>query len=194
MMRPLIMDFQDDANAALIGDEYAFGKGLLVAPVIEKGAKARTVYLPGQLPWYNFWTGERSNAGQTVVTKAELGTIPLFIQAGSILPLGPAIQYADERSSEPMELRVYPGADGRFELYDDEGDGYGYQTGKFATIELRWNDATHELTLGKRNGKFRGMPSKLAFKVVCGPSLHADRSSTVAYSGTGRTVALPECR
>jgi alpha-D-xyloside xylohydrolase len=194
MMRPLIMDFQDDANAALIGDEYTFGKGLLVAPVIEKGALARTVYLPGQLSWYNFWTGERINAGQTVVAKAELETIPLFLQAGSILPLGPAIQYADERSSEPMELRIYPGADGYFVLYDDEGDGYGYQKGKYATIDLRWNDATHQLSIGKRHGKFPGMPQRIAFKAVCGAGGRTEQSPVVIYSGAGRTIPLPGCR
>jgi len=194
MMRPLIMDFQDDANTALIGDEYTFGKGLLVAPVIEKGAQTRTVYLPGRLPWYNFWTGERINSGKSVAVKAELETIPLFLQAGSILPLGPAIQYADQRSSEPMELRIYPGADGHFELYDDQGDGYGYEKGQYATIDLRWNDTKHELSIGTRHGKFPGMPQKIAFKAVCGAGEKAERSSVIIYSGVGRLVPLSGCQ
>ena len=194
MMRPLVMDFRDDPYVATIGDEYSFGRGLLVAPVIEKGAQVRTVYLPGKLPWYDFWTGNPINPGQTIAAKAGLDTIPLFAQGGTILPLGPAVQYADERSSEPMEIRVYPGADGRFELYDDEGDGYGYQRGQYATIELRWNDAAHQFTLGKRHGKFPGMPSRINFKVVCGSGQHADQSSAAVYTGSGRTLALPECR
>lgn len=192
MMRPLVMDFQDDAYAALIGDEYSFGRGLLVAPVIEKGARTRTVYLPGRLPWYNFWTGERLDSGQTVAVKAELSTIPLFLQAGSILPLGPVIQYADQRSAEPMELRIYPGADGHFELYDDQGDGYAYQKGEYATIDLRWNDAKRELSIGKRQGKFPGMGQKIIFKGVCGAG--GKESSVVTYSGRATTISLPECR
>ena len=194
MMRPLVMDFQDDPYVAGIGDEYSFGKGLLVAPVIEKGAEARTVYLPGPLPWYDFWTGEQINAGQSIVAKAGLETIPLFVQAGTILPLGPVVQYADERSSEPMEIRVYPGADGHFELYDDEGDGYGYQTAKFATIELSWNDVTHALTLGKRHGRFSGMPKKIAFKIVCKSGGHVEQSSAITYTGAGQTIVLADCR
>jgi alpha-D-xyloside xylohydrolase len=194
MMRPLIMDFQDDAYAALIGDEYTFGKGLLVAPVIEKGAETRTVYLPGQLPWYNFWTGEQNNGGRNVVAKAELNTIPLFVQAGSILPLGPAIQYADQRSSEPMEIRIYPGADGHFELYDDEGDGYGYQKGKYATIGLRWNDTKHVLSIGKRQGKFPGMPQRISFKAVCGAGGKSEQSTVITYSGAGRTIPMSGCQ
>ena len=194
LMRPLVMDFQDDPYVASIGDEYSFGKGLLVAPVIEQGAESRTVYLPGKLPWYNFWTGEQVAPGQTVVAKAGLETIPLFVQAGTILPLGPVVQYADERSGEPMEIRVYPGADGHFELYDDEGDGYGYQTGKYATIDLSWNNETHAFAFGRRHGRFPGMPKAIAFKIVCETGGHADPSSTIVYSGAGQTIALPECR
>ena len=140
------------------------------------------------------WTGERINSGKSVAVKAELETIPLFLQAGSILPLGPAIQYADQRSSEPMELRIYPGADGHFELYDDQGDGYGYEKGQYATIDLRWNDAKHELSIGKRHGKFPGMPQKIAFKAVCGAGEKAERSSVIIYSGVGRLVPLPGCQ
>jgi len=194
MMRPLVMDFQDDPYVAAIGDEYSFGKGLLVAPVIEKSAEARTVYLPGKLPWYDFWTGSPVKPGQTIVAKAELKTIPLFVQAGTILPLGPAIQYADERSSEAMEIRIYPGANGHFELYDDEGDGYGYQSGKYATIELSWKDAAHTLTFGKRRGKFPGMPQKMSFKIVCKSGQHGDQSPAVVYMGSERNVPLPECQ
>ena len=194
MIRPLVMDFQNDAYVATIGDEYAFGKGLLVAPVIEKGVKSRSVYLPGTLPWYDFWTGARINAGQTIAAKAGLEIIPLFVQAGTILPLGPVVQYADEKSAEPMEIRVYPGADGRFELYDDQGDGYGYQSGKYATIDLRWNDAAHQLTLGKRHGKFPGMPPKMAFRLACGSGDGANPPPAVVYTGAGRTISQPECR
>ena len=194
MMRPLIMDFQDDAYAALIGDEYTFGKGLLVAPVIEKGALARTVYLPGQLPWYNFWTGERINSGQTVVRQSRAGNHPAIPPGRQHFAAWSRIQYADERSSEPMELRIYPGADGHFELYDDQGDGYGYQNGKYATIGLRWNDATHVLSIGKRQGKFPGMPQHIAFKAVCGVGGKTEQSPVIIYSGAGRTISLPGCR
>jgi alpha-D-xyloside xylohydrolase len=128
------------------------------------------------------------------MVKAGLNTIPLFVQAGSILPLGPAVQYADQRSSEPTELRVYPGADAHFQLYDDEGDGYGYEKGKYATIDLRWDDAKHELTIGKRHGRFPGMPQRVSFRAVCGTGGKSEQSPVIIYSGAERTIPLSGCR
>jgi alpha-D-xyloside xylohydrolase len=93
-----------------------------------------------------------------------------------------------------MELRIYPGADGHFELYDDEGDGYGYQKGKYATIDLHWNDSKHELTVGKRQGVFPGMPQKIAFTLVCGAGERAEKPSRLVYSGASKTISLPTCR
>ena len=194
MMRPLVMDFQDDAEVASIGDQYMFGRALLVSPVTHKGATTRTVYLPGDRRWYDFWSGQSYAPHQTIAAKADIDTIPLFVRAGSILPLGPAVQYADQRSDEPLELRIYPGANGSFLLYDDAGDGYGYEKGQYATVALSWNDATHSLTIGARKGAFPGMAAKQAIRVTCGAgaSQGAD-SSSATYAGRELTVSLPHC-
>jgi alpha-D-xyloside xylohydrolase len=194
MMRPLAMDFQDDAKAASIGDQYMFGKALLVSPVLEKGATTRAVYLPGHSPWYDFWSGARMAGGQTVSANAGIATIPVFARAGSILPLGPVVQYADEKSSEPTELRVYPGANGAFDLYDDAGDGYAYQARQFAVVRITWNEAKRTLTLAKRQGSFPGMATQRVFVVTCGRTGVSQASQRVRYIGQPATVRLARCR
>jgi alpha-D-xyloside xylohydrolase len=194
MMRPLVMDFQDDAEVASIGDQYMFGRALLVSPVTHKGATTRTVYLPGDRRWYDFWSGQSYAPHQTIAAKADIDTIPLFVRAGSILPLGPAVQYADQRSDEPLELRIYPGANGSFLLYDDAGDGYGYEKGQYATVALSWNDATHSLTIGARKGAFPGMAAKQAIRVTCGAGAsQAGAATSVTYAGREMTVSLANC-
>src|SRR5439155_13926791 len=115
---------------------------------------------------YDFWTGERHDAGRTITTAAPIETIPLFVRAGSILPIGPVVQYADEKPGAPIELRVYHGADGSLELYDDEGDNYHYENGAHATIPITWSDSRHELTIGQRAGEFPGMAKQRQFKIL----------------------------
>lgn len=193
MMRPLAMDFRDDPAALGIPDQYMFGKGVMVAPVTQPGTDVRTVYLPGKEAWYDFWSGKRFAGGHVTAAKADIHTIPVFIRAGSILPLGPVKQYADQASAEAIELRVYPGRDGSFLLYDDEGDGYGYEQGRFATVTATWNEAQHRFTLGKRNGKYPGLSSKQTFRVVCGTPSGA-QAHEVTYSGAEISVELSECK
>jgi alpha-D-xyloside xylohydrolase len=193
MMRPLAMDFGRDPAVLSIADQYMFGKALLVNPVVQPGATQRSVYLPSGTRWYDFWTGEAHDGGQTIETKADLATIPVFARAGSIVPLGPVKQYADQKTAEPLELRVYPGQDGKFELYDDEGDGYGYEQGRHATTSLSWDDKTHRLAIGARQGKYPGMAVHQALRVVCGAGA-AGKGVTVDYTGSARTVPLPDCR
>lgn len=193
MMRPLVMDFQNDAKVAAIGDEYMFGKALLVAPVVQKGAASRDVYLPGKQPWYDFWTGAKHPAG-TLAAKADIATIPVYAKAGSVLPLGPVVQYADQKTADPIELRVYPGADGAFALYDDAGDGYGYEKGEHATIRLVWHNSAHRLVLDKREGAFPGMKPRQAFLVTCGSSAGKGQSHRLDYTGAAVSVSLPNCR
>ncbi|MDE1984913.1 MAG: glycoside hydrolase family 31 protein [Alphaproteobacteria bacterium] len=193
MMRPLVMDFQDDPQVADITNQYMFGKALLVNPVTQKGAAVRTVYLPGKTPWYDFWTGTRFGAGQVIAAKADLGTIPVYVRAGSVLPLGPVVQYANEETDKPTELRVYPGADGQFLLYDDAGDGYGYQKGQYATVRLSWNDAEHRLIIGRRQGSYPGMAKSRRFEVTCGFT-STQKPQAVSYTGGERSVLLPDCR
>jgi alpha-D-xyloside xylohydrolase len=144
-MRGLFMDFPDDARVANLGDEYMFGPALLVAPVTEQGAMSRSVYLPAGTDWYNFWTNEKVHGGQMITVAAPIDTIPLFVRAGSILPLGEPVESTNEQQ-KIAELRIYPGADGDFVLYQDDGTTYDYEKGKADLTHLRWADAPGKLT------------------------------------------------
>jgi alpha-D-xyloside xylohydrolase len=144
-MRALFMDFPADPNVATIGDEYMFGPAFLVAPVTEQGSIGRDVYLPAGADWYNYWTNERIAGGQTIHAAAAIDTIPLFVRAGSILPLGSEI----ESTSQPQtiaSIRVYPGADSDFTLYNDDGKTYAYEKGESSITRLHWSDAAGKLT------------------------------------------------
>jgi alpha-D-xyloside xylohydrolase len=165
MMRPLLMDFADDTKAYTQPFEYMFGKAFLVAPVTVTGIDEWEVYLPESVDWYDFWTGEYTNGGQKVAAEAPLDKIPLFVKAGSIIPMGPFIQYATEKT-DPMEIRVYPSADGEFVLYEDENNNYNYENGKYSTITFTWDDAKRELTISNRQGSFPGMLNERIFKIV----------------------------
>jgi alpha-D-xyloside xylohydrolase len=144
-MRGLFMDFGNDPKVADIGDEYMFGPALLVAPVTDQGITSREVYLPAGNDWYNFWTNERVHGGQTVKVAAPIDTIPLFVRAGSILPLGTTVESTND-VQKIARLRVYPGADGSFDLYTDDGKTYAYEQGKFAVSHLHWSNADRKLT------------------------------------------------
>jgi alpha-D-xyloside xylohydrolase len=144
-MRGLFMDFPSDSRVADIGDEYMFGPALLVAPVTAQGATSRSVYLPAGTDWYNFWTNERLHGGQTIVASAPIETIPLFVRAGSILPLGEPVESTNEQQ-KIAKLRVYPGADGDFVLYQDDGTTYAYEEGKRDLTQLHWADASGKLS------------------------------------------------
>lgn len=171
MMRPLVMDFRGDANVFNIPDQYLFGPALMVSPVTKPGATTRAVYLPTGTGWVDFWTGENYSGGQTIEAAAPIETLPLFVRAGSILPYGPAIEYAME-TNDPVELRIYRGADGAFALYEDEGDNYNYEKGKCAIIPITWNESSHTLKIGKRVGKFPGMLKERTFRIVWVSSGH----------------------
>ena len=166
IMRALGFDFPEDEKIWSIADEYMFGPAFLVAPVTEAKATSRDVYLPAGTAWVNFWTGEKMSGGRTVKVAAPVETIPLFVRAGSIVPLGPDLQSAMEKPADPIELRVYPGADGVFTIYEDEGDSYRYEQGAYATIPISWNDKTQSLTIGARKGGFPGMLKSRTFRVV----------------------------
>jgi len=196
MMRPLVMDFRSDVRAQNVGDQFLFGPGLLVNPVTEPAATARHLYLPNAR-WYDFWTGETAEGGRAIDAPTSLDRIPLYVRAGSIIPMGPDLEYASEKPADPIELRVYPGADGRFTLYEDEGDGYAYEKGVHATIEMRWDDARRQLTLEARQGRFPGMLDRRTFQVVLVRENHgtggeptgvADRVLT--YDGTRQVVSF----
>jgi alpha-glucosidase (family GH31 glycosyl hydrolase) len=144
-MRALWMDFPADPAVLTIGDEYMFGPAFLVAPVTEQGATSRPVYLPSGTDWYNWWTGERLKGGQTVTAKAPIETLPLFVRAGSIVPIGEPVQNT-AKVQKLSAVRVFPGADGDFNLYADDGRTYDYEkAGGFALTRLHWNDAAGKL-------------------------------------------------
>jgi alpha-glucosidase/alpha-D-xyloside xylohydrolase len=138
------MDFPTDPKAADIPDEYMYGPAFLVAPVTEQGATQRTVYLPAGSDWYNYWTNERLHGGQTIVADAPIDTLPLFVKAGSIVPLGSQILSADEPQTI-VSLRVYPGANGSFTLFQDDGKTYDYEKSGGSVTKLTWDDAAHQL-------------------------------------------------
>jgi alpha-D-xyloside xylohydrolase len=194
IQRPLIMDWRTDPATWNNADQFMFGPALLVNPVLEAGATERRLYLP-KGTWYDFWTGESLTGGKKIDAPVTLSKIPLYVRAGSILPMGPDEEYADEKPNGPIELRVYPGADGTFTLYQDEGDNYNYERGGHATISIAWSDATRTLTLGPRQGTYTGMPRELTFHIVwpraghgAGPAVETQADKTVAYSGAAVTV------
>jgi alpha-glucosidase/alpha-D-xyloside xylohydrolase len=143
-MRALFMDFPKDRKAADIPDEYMYGPAFLVAPVTEQGATHRTVYLPAGTDWYNYWTNERSQGGQTIEVDAPIDTLPLFVKAGSIVPLGSEIESA-QQAQTIASVRVYQGADGTFTLFQDDGNTYMYEKTGGSTTKLTWSDASHTL-------------------------------------------------
>jgi alpha-D-xyloside xylohydrolase len=193
IQRPLVMDFGQDRETWNIGDQFLFGPDILVSPVTTDHATDRSLYLPAATLWYDFWTGERMEGGKQITAAAPIDRIPLDVRAGSILPMGPEIEYAGQ-STDPIELRVYRGADGDFTLYEDQGDGYGYQRGAHAVIPIHWDDEQHTLTVGAREGSYPGMAADHTFNVVMvgpdhgtGETITAQPDKTVHYTGA-RTV------
>jgi alpha-D-xyloside xylohydrolase len=127
VQRPLVMDWRTDPNTRDIGDEFMFGPAILVSPVLQPDATRRTLYLPDGPTWYDFWTGAPQKGGREIDAEAPLDRLPLYVRAGSIVPLGPDIEYTGEKPAGPIELRIYKGGDGAFELYQDAGDSYDYE-------------------------------------------------------------------
>ena len=167
MMRPLVMDFKNDSAALQQPYEYMFGKAMLVAPVTEPTVTTWNVYLPKSVAWYNFWTDKRFNGGQTIVADAPQNIIPVFVKAGSIIPMGKVMQYTSEKVMDTLELRIYRGADGEFNLYEDEGDGYNYEKGSYTIIPFRWNEKSQSLTIEALTGAYPGHLKKRVFNIVC---------------------------
>ena len=145
VMRALWLHYPDDPTAVARGDQYLWGRDVLVAPVVEQGATSRQVYLP-QGAWFDFWTGERFEGGKEISRAVDLDTMPLFVRAGSIVPLGPVKQYTGEKVDEPLSVTVYPGADASFLLYEDDGSSFNYRKGEWMGTQMKWNDATRTLS------------------------------------------------
>ena len=216
MIRALVMDFVEDKNALDIDNQYMFGKSILVCPVTEpmyvktskdknkyidpkedfSKVKSTEVYLPSGTVWIDFWNGKKFNGGQTISRKAPIDVIPLFVKAGSIIPWNSKVQYATEKKAHNLELRIYPGADGEFTLYEDEGDNYNYENGDYSTIDFSWNDKTKTLNISERKGEFPGMLKNRQFKIVVvgrgtGTGIDESEENTIVeYNGNELSVGL----
>jgi alpha-D-xyloside xylohydrolase len=210
IMRALWMDFPADAQVRSIGDEYMFGAAFLVAPITSPmyhpspemtdpppATKTRRVYLPAGTTWVDFWTGAAIPGGRSIDAPAPLDRLPLYVRAGSIVPMGPVLQHTDEKPADPIELRIYPGADGRFTLYEDDGVSDAYERGASADIEVRWDDRARTLAIGARTGAFPGMLASRQFRVVIvradhgvggGETAQVDR--VVTYTGEKVTLTM----
>jgi alpha-D-xyloside xylohydrolase len=197
-MQPLVMDFPKDPKVEDMGNQYLFGQEIMVTPVTSQGTVEQAVYLPAAgAPWYNFWTGEKLASGQTVQAAAPVETMPIFIRPGAIVPMGPFLQYSNEKPDDPLELRVYRGADGHFTLYEDEGNSYDYEKGQYVTIPISWHESTHRLVIGARTGNYPGMLKEHTFNIVAvsndhgaGVDLTSKYDAVVHYSGKAVHITL----
>lgn len=209
MLRNLAYDFVDDKNVYNIADQYMFGTSIMVCPVTEPMyygpdstqlkdvPKGRMVYLPAGCDWYDFWTGELYRGGNEIFVEAPIDRIPLFVKAGSIIPIGPFVQYTEEKLDAPWELRVYPGTDGSFDIYEDKGDGYQYENGEYSWLPISWDDKASRLTLKARNGSFPELINSRQFNVVkvgfnkgVGVNISEDIEKVIDYTEEELTVIL----
>ena len=185
IMRPLFMDFAADRKVENISDQFMFGPAFMVCPVYNYEARNRNVYFPAGSNWYDFYTGKYITGGQQLSVDAPYEQIPLFIKEGSIIPVGPQIQYSNEKAADKIVLYVYKGKDGRFTLYEDEDNNYNYETGKYANIPFTYNDATGTLTIGERKGQFTGMLKNRTFVIV---TVSNDKPKPFDYDAEGLNV------
>lgn len=198
MMRGLVMDFNGDEKVLDIKDQWMFGSALMACPVGEYQKYSREVYLPKQKGWYDFYTGAYHAGGQTIVADAPYDKIPVFIPEGAILPIGPEMQWSDEKKPELIDLYVYAGKDGSYTLYEDEGTNYNYEKGKYAVIDFKYDDARKQVTIGARKGSFDGMLQKRRFNIILvdqkkqqGVNLaKSPKGKVVKYAGQAVTVKL----
>ena len=197
LMRGLVMDFGGDAKVNNIGDQWMFGPAFMACPVGYYKARTREVYLPKQSGWYDLYTGKHYAGGQSITADAPYERMPVYVREGSIVPYGPEIQWSDEKQPELITLYVYTGKDADFLLYEDEGTNYDYEQGKYATINIHYDESSGTLTFGKRNGAFDGMLESRKFKVVTVTptkmqSLEFDniQGQTVSYDGNQTTLKL----
>jgi alpha-D-xyloside xylohydrolase len=198
MMRPLVMDFAADKAVENIADQYMFGPSFLVNPVYEYKARDRWVYLPANTGWYNFYTGAYQAGGQRINAKAAYERMPLYVKEGSIVPVGPPLQYAGEKPADPITLYVYTGKDAAFTLYEDEGTNYNYEKGLYSNIPVTYKEATKTLTIGQRKGSYPGMLNQRTFNVIWisrTNALSPDRknnkpAATIQYLGEQVSVTM----
>jgi alpha-glucosidase/alpha-D-xyloside xylohydrolase len=167
IMRPLWIHYSGDAKAAARSDEYLWGRDMLVAPVVEKGATSRSLYLPAG-DWYDFWTEEKSTGGSEVTRAVSLETMPLYVRAGAIIPMGPVKRYTLEKVDGPLSLTIYPGANGEFTLYEDDGTTFNFEKGEWSRLRLAWNDARRSLSMSVVKGSrpMTPLPRKIEVRLA----------------------------
>jgi alpha-D-xyloside xylohydrolase len=185
LMRALVMDFQDDELVYDIKDQWMFGPAFMACPVAQYKARNRKVYFPKASGWYNLYDGEFIEGGQSLIVDAPFEQMPVYVREGSIVPFGPEIQYVDEKPADNITLYVYAGRDGSFLLYEDEGINYNYEKGKFATIDIRYDDASKTVSFGKRQGSFTGMLKSRTFNIVL---VSRDKPQALDFNAKGRVV------
>jgi alpha-D-xyloside xylohydrolase len=196
-IRPVAFAYPHDPRTHDLKSQLLFGDGIMVSPVttpmyytagstpVAGAARTRDVYLPAGT-WFDFWTGERLAGGRTVAAAAPLDRMPLHVRAGSIVPLGPVVEYASQRPDAPLELRIYPGADGDYTYYEDAGEGWGYERGEYALTGMHWDDAARNLTITQRRGGFPGMKARRRFKVVIVGQ--QGKAADLVYDGRAVTI------
>lgn len=200
LMRALPLEFSADPGARAVPDQFLFGPSLLINPVTTEGATQRAVYLPASNDWIDFWTGKRVSGGQTITAEAPLDKVPIYAKAGSILAFGPSVESAAAKP-DPIDLRIYAGADGDFTLYEDEGDNYDYEHGSYSVIPIHWDDKAEALTIGHRRGNFPGMLDHRVFHVVrvadsrgVGMTPTSNFDATIQFEGKAVSVRAPLVR
>jgi len=184
LMRALSLNWPSDERAVLTSDAYMWGEHMLVAPVYEMNATSRSVYLPAG-SWWDYWTATRVEGGKTVTRAIDLSSIPLYVRAGAILPIGPVRQFTGEASDEPITLRIYPGADGRFTWYDDDGISYAHESGEFMRAACVWNDAARTLTITRDEAGRLPLPRTVRVEIAGGTA-----SMMIEVQANGATVKL----
>jgi alpha-D-xyloside xylohydrolase len=196
LMRALPLEFSSDAGAREISDQFLFGPALLINPVTTEGARQRSVYLPEGVEWVDFWTGKRMSPGRTITAAAPLDRIPIYGRAGSIVPISPRAESAGANPG-PIELRIYPGANGDFDLYEDAGDNYDYERGAHSVIPIHWDEKGQRLTIQDRRGSFPGMPEHRTFQAVIVRDRHgtgmaptSQPDATIEYQGKATSVRV----
>ncbi|MDP4210565.1 MAG: glycoside hydrolase family 31 protein [Bacteroidota bacterium] len=189
LMRSLAMSYTGDKNTYGISDQFLLGPALMACPVYTYKARNRDVYFPAGTNWYDFYSGKLMSGGHNATVDAPLERIPLFVPAGTILPIGPVMQYSSEKKAKDLEIRVYAGKDGKFSLYEDEGSNYNYEKGAFSTISFEYNDATGTLTIGDRKGNFEGMLTNRIFRIVA-IGKTTSQPTIVNYDGTKTIIKL----
>lgn len=193
LMRALPLEFSSDPGARGVADQFMFGPALLINPVTTEGATQRTLYLPAGSEWIDFWTGKRVKGGQSITAEAPLDKLPIYAKSGSIVAYGPTVEVSSAKA-DPIELRLYAGANGDFTLYEDEGDNYDYEHGAYSVIPIHWDDKAETLTIGDRRGNFPGMLEHRTFRVVRvrdahGVGITSSRKFDVTVEFEGKAVS-----